>query len=218
MRNIIDISVPLQSDMPTWPGSRGFRREWVERLEAGDEANVSRVDCGVHVGTHVDAPLHFVDGGASVDQLNLEILVGPATVGFLPEADAITADDLENLDLPAGTERLLLRTRNSDLWAAGVTEFQEDFVALTADAAHWVVDRGMRLIGVDYLSVQRYQDGPAVHQTLLGAGVVVVEGLDLSSVKPEEYELICLPLRLMGAEGAPGRAILRPLTARKRDT
>lgn len=211
MRNIIDISVPLQSNMPTWPGSRGFRLEWTQCMEAGDEANVSRLDCGVHVGTHVDAPRHFVEGATTVDQLPLETLIGPAVVGFLPDADAVTVDHLKSLDLPKDTERLLLRTRNSDLWAAGVMEFKENFVALTPDAARWVVDRGIPLIGVDYLSVQRYHDGPAVHQILLGAGVVAIEGLDLSSVQPGEYELVCLPLRLVGAEGAPARAVLRPL-------
>jgi arylformamidase len=131
-------------------------------------------------------------------------------VVHLPDADAITADVLDALALPAETRRVLFRTRNSALWAQEDRGFYEDFVALTADAAEWVVARGIQLIGVDYLSVQRYADGPETHQILLGAGVVLVEGLDLSGVAAGDYELICLPLKLVDAEGAPARAILRP--------
>jgi arylformamidase len=143
-----------------------------------------------------------------VDQLPLETLIGPAIVAFLPDAEVITADELRNLHMPAGVERLLLRTRNSELWAAGVTEFRKDYVALTADAARWLVDRGVRLVAVDYLSVQRYQDGPDVHKILLAAGVIILEGLNLTGVAAGEYELICLPVKIIGAEGAPARAVL----------
>lgn len=209
MTDVIDISVPLQADMPTWPGSAGFRLARTARLEAGNTANVSRLDCDIHVGTHVDAPWHFVQEGITVDQLSLDILVGPAFVSFLPQLSAITVSDLNGLVLPAGTERLLLRTDNSELWAADVSDFKKDYVALTADAARWIVDQGIRLVGVDYLSVQRYQDGPAVHQILLKAEIVVIEGLNLFEVEPGEYELICLPLKIVGAEGAPARAVLR---------
>lgn len=209
MTGVIDISVPLQADMPTWPGSAGFRLVRTARLEAGDTANVCRLDCDIHVGTHVDAPWHFVQEGATVDRLPLDTLIGPASVEFLPGLKTITADDLGSLTLPPGTERLLLRTDNSELWAAGVRDFREDYVALTASAARWIVDQGIRLVGVDYLSVQRYQDGPAVHQILLEAEVVVIEGLNLFEVEPGEYELICLPLKIVGAEGAPARAVLR---------
>jgi arylformamidase len=161
------------------------------------------------VGTHVDAPFHFISGGDPVEAMPLDVLMGPAVVTYLPEVAAVTATDLEALDLPAGVQRLLLRTRNSKLWTTGVEEFQPDFVALTVDAAQWVVQRGIRLLGVDYLSVQRFDDGPEVHQILLEARVVIVEGLNLAGVEPGEYELICLPLKLTGAEGAPARAVLR---------
>jgi hypothetical protein len=137
-------------------------------LEAGAPANVSRLECGVHVGTHVDAPWHFWEDGATVKQLPLDVLIGPVIVAYLPEVSAVTVSDLANLALPPGTKRLLLRTRNSELWAAGVTEFREDYVALTADAARWVMDQGIRLIGMDYLSAQRYNDSPLVHQNLPG--------------------------------------------------
>ena len=213
----VDISVGLHPDIPRWPGTPGFSLEWFKRIEDGDGCSNSRLCSDVHVGTHVDAPLHFIQGGRSVDQLALDVLIGPAWVAHLPEAKAVAASDLDELALPPATKRLLLRTRNSGLWAAGVTEFRKDYVALTADAARWVVDQGIHLIGVDYLSVQRYQDGPAVHQILLGAEVVIIEGLNLAGVESGEYELICLPVKIVGAEGAPARAILRPLTRGERD-
>lgn len=209
--NILDISVTVHPGMPVWPGSAGFQIAFSRQIATGDHANVSVLTQDVHVGTHVDAPLHFVDGAATVDRMALETLIGPAQVVYLPEVEAITAETLEGLTLAPGTTRLLFRTRNSRLWAAGDSVFREDFVALTADAAQWVVDHGITLVGVDYLSVQRYHDGPETHQILLRAGVVIVEGLNLDGVEPGPYELICLPVKLLGAEGAPARAVLRAL-------
>lgn len=209
MLSIIDISVPLQSDMPTWPGSPGFLLEWGKRLDAGDECNNAYLHSDIHVGTHIDAPFHFLSEGKTVEQVTLDALIGPAWVAHLPETGAVTAADLSGLSLQGDVERLLLRTPNSALWARGEKSFQSNFVALTEDAAHWLVDHGVRLLGVDYLSVQRYQDGPAVHKILLAAEVVIVEGLNLAGVTPGEYELICLPIKITGAEGAPARAILR---------
>lgn len=206
---IIDISVPLSSNMPIWPDSPGICLHWHKRLDAGDECNNTRLDCDTHVGTHVDAPSHFLVNGATVEQLSLEVLIGTAIVSYLPKVSAIAASDLEDLTLPSGIERLLLRTRNSELWEAGVAEFRKDYVALTADAAQWVVDHNISLIGVDYLSVQRYGDSALTHQVLLESGVVILEGLNLADIKPGGYELICLPIRLVGAEGAPARAVLR---------
>ena len=208
---IIDISVPVEDGMPIWPGSVGVKLTWTQRLEDGDFSNNSRLDCDVHVGTHIDAPLHFIEGGASAAAAPLDALVGPAYVADLPGLAIVAAHELDQLAVPPNTERLLLRTRNSQLWADGVQQFRTDYTALTEDAARWVVNRGVRLIGVDYLSAQRYQDGPEVHQILLEAGVVIVEGLNLSHVRPGTYELLCLPMRLVGAEGAPARAVLRPM-------
>jgi arylformamidase len=204
--------------MPIWPDSTGFHLSRTQKLEDGSPSNVSRLDCDVHAGTHVDAPRHLLENGATAEQLPLEILIGPTTVAYLPHADAITADDLAALNLPAGTERLLLRTRNSELWAAGASEFCKDYAALTADAARWLVERGIRLIGVDYLSVQRYGDSPLTHQLLLEAGIVLLEGLNLAGIAPGEYELICLPLNLVGAEAAPARAVLRQLSLSPKQT
>ena len=209
MKEVIDISVPLQSDMPVWPGSVGLQLAQLNSIKMGHSSNDSQLHCDVHMGTHVDAPWHFVNDGITVEQLSLDTLIGRAIVVYLPKVETITVTDLSSLKLPSGTERLLLRTRNSELWAADVKEFKEDFVALTADAAQWIVDYGINLIGVDYLSVQRYGDSPRTHQILLKAGVVILEGLNLADIEPGTYELICLPICLVGAEGAPARAILR---------
>jgi len=146
---IIDISVPLRSDMPVWPDSAGFRLYRTQSLEDGDEANVSRLECDVHTGTHVDAPQHFLKNGNTAEQLSLDTLVGPAVIAHLPHVDAITADDLEALSLPEGTTRLLLKTRNSALWESKQS-FDIDYAGLTADAASWIVKRGISLVGIDY--------------------------------------------------------------------
>jgi len=208
MENIIDITLPLTTEMPIWPGCKGIRITPTKRMDKGDSFNISRLDCNLHTGTHVDAPRHFLQNGTTVEQLHLDILIGPSYLAHLPDAADISADDLTDLNLASGIERLLLRTQNSELWAAKVMEFKKDFVALTHDAAQWIVDKGIRLIGVDSLSVQRYRDDARTHQILLGADTIALEGLNLSKVKSGFYELICLPLKLVGAEGAPARAIL----------
>ena len=208
MAKIIDISVPLQSDMPIWPGSIGIHITRIKSFEDGDMVNVSKLECDVHIGTHIDAPSHFVENGATIEKLPLDILIGPAVVVNLPHVDIITASDLDNLGLPQGTKRLLFRTSNSELWRNEISEFQKDYVALSSDAARWIVDQEIHLIGVDYLSVQCYSDNPITHQILLKAGVIIVEGLNLIDVKQGTYQLICLPINLVGVEGAPARAVL----------
>ena len=214
MESIIDITVPMQSEMPVWPGTKGIRLTPIMRLENGDSSNLSRLDCNLHTGTHVDAPSHFLADGTTVETLPLDVLVGPAFVAHLLKVKYVTPEDLANLNLPSNVKRLLLRTRNSELWTTETTEFRKDFVALTPDAAQWIVDNGISLIGVDYLSVQRYSDDSVTHEILLGAGVVALEGLNLSGVQSGFYELICLPLRLVGAEASPVRAILRRMDSR----
>ena len=174
----------------------------------GDLYTVSRLDLGAHTGTHVDAPAHFVPGGAGVDRLDLDLLVGPAWVVHVPEAGVLTPEVLEGLSIPSGTERLLFRTRNSDRWAGGEQGFWEDYVGVTDAGARWLVSRGVRLVGIDYLSVSTYTDLVPPHQTLLGAGVIIVEGLNLSAIEPGPYRLVCLPLKLVGGDGAPARTIL----------
>jgi arylformamidase len=211
VEKIIDITVPLTTDMPMWPGCKGIRITSTMSMDEGDSYNASRLDCDLHTGTHVDAPRHFLQNGSTVEQLPLDILIGPSYVAHLPNTDDVTPSNLADLNLPPDIERLLLRTRNSDLWAKKETEFKKDFVALTNEAAQWIVDKKIRLIGVDYLSVQRYNDDARTHQILLGADTVALEGLNLYNVKSGIYELICLPLTLVGAEASPVRAILRQL-------
>ena len=169
---------------------------------------MTRLDLGAHTGTHVDAPAHFVEGGAGVDSLDLDTLWGPALVVEELEADCLTADVIEKLSIPPGTERVLFHTRNSGRWARGECEFAEDYVAITEDGARWLVERGVRLVGVDYLSVAPFEATTPTHQVLLQAGVVIVEGLNLSSIAPGTYQFICLPLKIVGGDGAPARAIL----------
>jgi arylformamidase len=204
----IDISVPLRSEMPTWPGSVGLKLTRTLSLDHGDTANVSRLDTDVHMGTHVDAPRHFLPNGATVETMSLDDLIGPAWVAHLPGIYSVNATDLDAAGIPVETRRLLLRTENSDRWELDST-FRSDYVALTLDAARWIVARGIRLIGIDYLSVQRFEDGAETHRILLGKAVILLEGLNLAGVAPGGWELICLPLRLVGADGAPARAVLR---------
>ncbi|HPE71181.1 MAG: cyclase family protein [Candidatus Competibacteraceae bacterium] len=213
MTDYLDISLTISPDLPHWPGSPAIELSRRRDMDRGDPVNDSTLVCGVHTGTHVDAPLHFLADGADVTHLSLDALIGPAVVAELSDLEVIAARDLEALNLPADTRRLLLRTRNSAIWQRGDREFHTDFVALTVEAAQWVVARGIRLIGVDYLSVQIFQGDPQTHIALLQAGVVIVEGLNLTEVAPGPYELICLPLKLAGAEGAPARAVLRKVSA-----
>jgi len=208
---ILDVSPPLDERLPVWPGSPGFRISPLASIDSGSPANVSKIELDLHTGTHIDAPSHFLADGATVEATPLSLLIGPAVVADIPEAREIGPDELEGAELPGGTERLLLRTVNSALWRSGDGTFEPEFAALSPAGARWLVDRGIRLIGVDYLSVQRFQDGPQTHRVLLEAGLLLLEGLDLSAVRPGSYELICLPLALVGTEAAPARAVLRPL-------
>ncbi len=208
MRDFIDITLPLSGDLPVWPGSTGFDLQQTQSMAAGDRVNETRLETNIHFGTHIDAPLHYIEDGCPVDRLALDVMIGPAVVAYLPSCPAVTASELETLGLPNETKRLLLHTDNSRLWANGEKSFQEDFVALTEDGAQWVVDHGIDLIGIDYLSVQPFSDGPGVHKILLENDTIVLEGLNLNAVEAGCYELVCLPLRLVGAEGAPARAVL----------
>ncbi|WP_319409732.1 cyclase family protein [uncultured Desulfosarcina sp.] len=211
MTELYDITVPIKRGMPIWPGTVEPKLWKTMSMKNGDSANVSRIDIDVHTGTHVDAPRHFLEEGKTVDQLMLEDLIGFAMVANIPHVTAITESNLDNLNMPVTTERILLRTRNSDLWAAGETEFKKNYVALTADAARWFVMKGIKLVGVDYLSVECYGESYPAHEILLEAGVIIVECLNLSGVKPGTYELICLPINIVGAEGAPARVLLRSI-------
>ncbi len=207
---IIDISVPVYPGMPAWPKLGGVRFIATSRMAAGKEANLTRAEMDLHAGTHIDAPWHFLEEGLTIDQLPLEAMIGKAVVAHFPDAETITAADLAALSLPEETSRLLFRTRNSRFWVEGEQEFRTDFTALSEDAARWLADRGMKLVGTDYLSIQHYGASTTVHKVLLGAGIVLVEGLNLADVEPGEYMLVCLPLKLVGVDGSPARAVLIP--------
>jgi arylformamidase len=207
--NYIDISRPVGPETPVWPGSPGVNLVPLLQIASGDVANVSRIDIEAHTGTHIDAPRHFVEGGATVEALGLEPLIGEVVVAEV-QGDEIGAAELERLALPAGIRRLVLRTGASHDSAFQSAPFRPDFPALTADGARWVVAHGIGLIGIDYLSIQRYDDPPDVHHVLLDAGVVIIEGLRLTDVEPGIYTLVCLPMHIVGVEAAPARAILLP--------
>jgi len=204
---VYDVSVPLRAGMPTYEGEPGPRLEFVKQLSKGDPFTVSVLSLGSHTGTHVDAPSHFLDGAPGVDGLAPEALVGPAYVAEFGGESHITAADLDAMGIPPDCQRLLFKTRNGRLWDD--SEFHRDFIALAPDAARALAERGMRLVGIDYLSIERFQpERHEVHETLLASGVVVLEGLDLRQVPPGEYFLVGAPLNVVGAEGAPARAFL----------
>lgn len=206
---IIDISVTTTPKTVTWENTeRGFQAEWQSHIDEKSVAAVSVQSFGSHTGTHLDAPKHFIEGGISVDQLDIESLVGPAVVVKI-EGDSVTAAELDSLDIPSGTLRLILKTKNTDRKLLESTTFHRDYVGVSPDAAHWMVDRGVRLVGIDYLSIGAYGGANVeTHRTLLGAGIVAVEGLRLRDVEPGAYFLAALPPKMSEVEGSPCRVIL----------
>jgi arylformamidase len=206
---IYDISLTISPQLPTWPGDPPLELERFESMDTGAHANVTKLSSSVHLGTHVDAPHHFLNDGRGVDALPLDVLTGPCYVTQLPDGiDAITSEVLDRTEISSEMKRVLFGTRNSHLWARGESKFETDFVAITEDGAEWLVERGIQLVGVDYLSVAPYGDSVPTHTVLLKAGLVVVEGLNLSQVMRGFYDLYCLPLKIAGCDGAPARAIL----------
>jgi len=204
---LIDVTVPIDSNLATYPGNTPFSLEGIKRLARGDSSNVSTLHLSAHAGTHVDAPRHFFDDGGGVESLALELLCGRTRVVELTTRKAVTAEDLAGFDLREDV-RLLLKTANSRLW--GTPDFHQDFIGVSEGAARFLVDRGVKVLGVDYLSVEPYKTpGAPAHHVLLGAGTIVIEGLNLRDVEPGAYEMYCLPLALVGADGAPARVILR---------
>jgi arylformamidase len=201
-----DISVPISPAMHVYPGDPAVSVEKTMQIANGDVANVTMLHFGTHTGTHVDAPHHFVDGAMTVDQIPLNLLIGRARVVEVT-SPVISAAALEEFDFTADA-RVLFKTRNSYLWRE--PEFVKEFVHLTKEAAAHLVGSGIKVIGIDYLSVEKYGfDQPDVHRTLLSSGAVIIEGLDLSDVEPGDYELICLPMRIKDGDGAPARVVLR---------
>lgn len=209
MSRIWDITLPYTNDLPSWPGAAKAQIERVKSIAEGSTSNVSHMAVSVHHGTHIDAPLHYVDGAGSIDTLSLDVLMGPAQLFDVGDAPSISQAFLQSQHLDDGVERVLFKTRNSRLWNDMTHEFFDRFVAVDADAATWMVDRGIKLVGVDYLSVETYHtDQHPTHKILLGAGVIVLEGLDLRQVSAGTYNLVCLPINIVGSDGAPARAVL----------
>ncbi|MBV9761015.1 MAG: cyclase family protein [Acidobacteriaceae bacterium] len=206
----IDVSVPLTTGMAHWPGDLNPTFTRVAEIGSNSEANVTLCRMTAHTGTHMDAPSHFLKDGKGIDEFPLETGLGPARViAIPPEAYVITAAHLEGQRIRPG-ERVLFKTRNSDRrWDD--RGFYTDFTALDSSAATFLNDAGILLVGVDYLSVGLYEgDGPETHRILLGAGIWIIEGLNLASIAPGEYDMVCLPLRIQGCDGAPARVALRP--------
>ncbi len=184
---IYDISLTITPTLPVWPGDPPMR---------------------LSQPAHLDAPAHFILGGATTETLDLDVLIGAALVVDARGRGHLTAEALDALAIPSGVQRLLLRTDNSAIWQRSEPMFVEDFVAIEASGAAWLVARGVKLVGIDYLSVAPFDASVPTHQILLGAGVIAVEGLNLSAIEPGEYQLICLPIKIGGADGAPCRAVL----------
>lgn len=200
---VLDVSVLVTSEMPIWDGDPAMTLERVISLANGGPANVSKLCCGVHTGTHVDAPNHFIEGAGGVDTIDVDALIGPAHVVDMRKVeDVIDGAALSRVDL-GGATRVLFLTSNSQLWER--PSFERDFVAIAPDAAQVLASNGVCLVGVDYLSV----GSPETHRILLGAGIVCLEGLDLRGIDPGWYELFCGPMKLAGSDGAPARVLLR---------
>jgi arylformamidase len=210
---IIDVSLPIGPDLLVWPGDPSVEVVPRLRIAGGDPANVSELRMGTHTGTHVDPPNHFVEGTYGIDEVSLGVLYGQAVVVDARHIDRpIEPADLVALAIPPGTERVLLRTANSEMWRSGSKPaFPERYACLTPGGARWVVGRGIRLIGVDMLSVEEQgASGHPVHHILLESGVVIVEGLNLGEAEPGRYTFACLPLRIVEGDGGPARAVLMP--------
>ncbi len=204
---LLDVSVRLAAGIPVYPGNPDFELQPVTRIADGESSNVSRLVMGTHTGTHVDAPKHFFDDGLGVDALPLDLLLGRARVVEITKRGGIGATELTEAGLREDI-RVLLKTSNSALWNGEA--FHQDYTHLTEGGARYLVDQGVKVIGIDYLSVEQFKKagGPA-HRALLSQGVVIIEGLNLSETEPGMYEMYCLPLRIGGGDGAPARVILK---------
>ena len=205
----VDVTVPIRPGMAVFPGDPPLRIELAQAIASGASCNVTRLDMGAHTGTHVDAPVHFIEGGAGAEALPLEALIGPAwVVDGTHLAGEIDEGALKGLGIPASESRLLFKTPNSALWAR--EGFSDDYIGLTDAAARALVARGIALVGADYLSIAPHGKAAPTHHAFLKAGVVILEGIDLREIEPGPYDLVCLPLRIMGCDGAPARALLHP--------
>lgn len=202
-----DVTVPISNAMITWPSDPAVSITGTSLISRGDFCNLSELKIGSHCGTHIDAPSHFLENGRTIDQLALENLIGEATVFEFKHKENIDVSDIKQLQFD-NVKRVLFKTVNSSYWK--FSTFKKDFVYLTKDAAQYLVDKGIRLVGVDYLSVEKFESQLAeTHHTLLRNDVIILEGLDLSNVERGRYELIALPLKIKDGDGSPARVVLK---------
>ena len=204
---LLDVSVPLAAGMPAFPGNPEFELQPVKRMAEGGSSNVSRLVLGTHTGTHVDAPRHFIDDGPAVDALPLDLLLGRARVVEITRRGGIGAEDLASAGLREDL-RVLLKTPNSALWNSGA--FHDDYTHVTETGARYLVEQGVKVVGIDYLSIEQFRKpGAPAHRMLLSNGVIIIEGLNLAEAEPGMYEMYCLPLPVTGGDGAPARVVLK---------
>ena len=210
MNNWIDVTVPVRNGMVHWPGDPAFHIRRVYDQKNGDLCTLSHIELSVHTGTHMDAPLHFLQDAPTIDSMPIEATVGVARVIAIRDRTAIRKEELLEHNLQPG-ERILFKTANCESsWDSDA--FDENFVFIAADGAHYLAECGIRTVGVDYLSVGGFrQDIVETHQAILGAGIWIIEGLDLRAISPGTYDMVCLPLKLMGSDGSPARAALRSI-------
>ena len=209
---IYDVTVPVSNELPTWPSDPAVEISDFRSFAAGDGVNVSMLNLGAHTGRHVDAPAHFIEGAAKVESLPLDALIGEAIVIEVPEDFPAIDEEFVKQNYVPGSERVLFKTRNSAFWSEAEPQFHTDFTYLDLTAAKWLVEQGIKLVGIDYLSIEKYaSEKHETHLALLSHGVVILEGLNLTGVSAGNYELICLPLRLRSnqGDGAPARVVLR---------
>jgi arylformamidase len=206
---IFDISLPIHNNMMPFYHDPTASIHRVRDMDKGDDANVSEIKMGCHCGTHLDAPVHFVPGAPAVEDLSLDDLIGPALVVEFPDTlEQIHAEDLERANIPKGVKRVLFKTRNSKLWESKATEFSKDYCGVEEDAARWLIDRELKVVGLDHLSICPFHDLLTTHRLFFEARVVVIEGVNLTGIMPGLYQLVCMPLNIQGSDGAPCRVAL----------
>ena len=206
---IKDVTVVIRPDMAVWPGDDPVKLSREKKIEDGKNANVSSLSLSVHTGTHIDAPFHFLQDGYTVEKIPMELLIGEAqVVNISEEYRSINEVVLENAKIKAGITRVLFRTANSNHWEKHGNEFMKDFVAISEDGARWLVNHGIKTVGIDYLSIAPFGNSRPTHKVLLTAKVLIIEGLNLANVDPGISTLYCFPLKLKGSDGAPARVVL----------
>ena len=206
---IYDITIPVGPLTPIWPDDPALILEPVAKSSDGERGNITKLEIGTHSGTHVDPPAHFFDGTATVDRLDLSLLCGPAYVAEIKAIDSVGREDFTAARIPPGVRRLLLKTSNSTKKLLSNKEFTPNFVNISPEGARWVVDHGVQLIGIDYLSVEAYEYANCdTHRVLLGNRLIILEGIDLSDIEPGHYTIFCLPLKIVRGDGAPARVVL----------